>query len=467
MRLTIIHPCIGRIPGKKYIKGWQMEPLPAAHLSGLTPDDVDIKFYDDRMELIPFDEATDLVAISIETYTAKRAYQIASEYRKRGVIVVMGGFHATLVSDEVLEYADVVVIGEAEDIWQQVIADFKNKSLQRIYKSATRPDIAKASPDRSIFQGKKYLPIGLVESARGCTFKCDFCVIQTFFSSTQNRRSTQTVIDEIKSITDKRKLIFFVDDNIVSHPKEAKEFYKALIPLKIKWVSQAAITMTHDVEMLEILRDSGCQGVLIGFESLNPVNLKAMNKTFNTTKGGIEEATKRLHKYGIRLYATFIFGYDEDTMLSFRETIDFCINHKIFMVAFNHLTPFPGTPLYKKLESEGRLIYKKWWLADEYKYGQVPFRTKIDPEVIRLECVKARKEFYSVPSIIKRMFSKTNSGGFFMFYAYWFINLLLRKEAELRDLYPLGDTTFKGELLPVDIEQHREYFHNKLEAKVS
>ncbi|WP_244309968.1 B12-binding domain-containing radical SAM protein [Leptospira mtsangambouensis] len=449
MRLTIIHPCIGRIPGKKYIKGWQMESLPAAHLAGLTPKHIDIKFYDDRMEKIPFDEPTDLVAISIETYTAKRAYQIATEYRRRNIPVVMGGFHATLVPEEVSEYAEAVVVGEAEAIWKNLISDFESGQLKRFYKSEKRPDITKIIPDRSILKGKRYLPIGLVEAARGCTFKCDFCVIQTYFDSTQNRKEIETILDEIKSISDKRKLIFFVDDNIVSHPKQAKEFYRALIPLKIRWVSQAAITMTHDDEMLQLLKESGCQGVLIGFESLNKDNLLKMNKSFNVTKGGIEAAVSKMNAFGIRLYATFIFGYENDTMDSFQEAVSFCIKHKIFMAAFNHLTPFPGTPLYKRLEEEGKLIYPKWWLADEYKYGQVPFRTELNPETIQLECVKARKSFYSYTSIWKRMFSKTNSGSFFMLQAYLFINLLLRKEAALRDLYPLGDLTFKGELLKV------------------
>ncbi|WP_246838270.1 B12-binding domain-containing radical SAM protein [Leptospira meyeri] len=449
MRLTIIHPCIGRIPGKKYIKGWQMESLPAAHLAGLTPKHIDIKFYDDRMEQIPFDENTDLVAISIETYTAKRAYQIATEYRRRNIPVVMGGFHATLVPEEVAEYAEAVVVGEAEDVWKDLIEDFENGKLKRFYRSEKRPDIKKAKPDRSVLAGKRYLPIGLVEAARGCTFKCDFCVIQTYFNSTQNRKDTESILEEIKSIYDKSKLIFFVDDNIVSHPSQAKEFYRALIPLKIKWVSQAAITMTHDDEMLKLLKESGCQGVLIGFESLNPKNLEKMNKTFNGTRGGIERAVQRMNQFGIRLYATFIFGYENDTLDSFQEAVEFCIKHKIFMAAFNHLTPFPGTPLYKRLESEGRLLYDKWWLADEYRYGQVPFQTNLEPEVIRIECVKARKSFYSFPSIWKRMFSKTNSGSFFMLQAFLFINLLLRKEATLRDLYPLGDLSFKGELMKV------------------
>lgn len=449
MKLAIIHPCIGRIPGQRYIRGWQMEPLPAAHIAGLTPKDVDITFWDDRMEKIDFDAPADLVAISVETYTAKRSYQIATEYRRRGIPVVMGGFHPTLVPDEVSEYADAVVIGEAEGIWPGLVEDFRNGRLKRVYKSVRRPNIEHVTPDRSIFAGKNYLPIGLVEAGRGCTFKCEFCVIQEFFKSTQNRRGTDAIIEEIRRIKQDKKLIFFVDDNIVSHPDEAKAFYEQLIPLKIKWVSQATITMTHDEEMLRILKASGCQGVLIGFESLNKDNLKAMNKTFNATRGGMDLAVKRLHKFGIRLYATFIFGYDNDNLQSFRDTLNFCLQHKIFMVAFNHLTPFPGTPLYKRLEAEGRLVYDKWWLDDRYRYGKVPFRTVLDPEIIQRECVKARADFYSYSSIFRRLFHPTNGGDLSMIGTYLFINMLLRREVSERCNYPLGDLSFQHELLKV------------------
>src|SRR5215469_8875836 len=150
MRLTIIHPCIGRKPRQKYIRTWQMEPLPAATLAGLTPKDVEVRFYDDRMELIPFDEATDLAAISVETYTAKRAYQIATEFRKRRVPVVMGGFHATLCPDEAARYAEAVVCGEAEMLWPQVIDDARHGKLERLYRQSGRPSLAHVTPDHSI-----------------------------------------------------------------------------------------------------------------------------------------------------------------------------------------------------------------------------------------------------------------------------------------------------------------------------
>ena len=184
-----------------------MEPLPPATIAGLTPPDVDVRFYDDRMEEIPFDEPTDLVAISVETYTARRAYQIASEYRQRRVPVVMGGFHPTLCPDEVADYAESVVSGEAEGIWPRLIDDFRHGRMEAMYRAERRPSLAAVRPDRRIFRGKRYLPIGLVEAGRGCHFKCDFCAVQAMFNSTQTRRPLDRVIAEIASIRDSRKLL--------------------------------------------------------------------------------------------------------------------------------------------------------------------------------------------------------------------------------------------------------------------
>src|SRR5437899_3432278 len=250
MRLTIVHPCIGRRPGQKYIRTWQMEALPAATIAGLTPKEVEVRFYDDRMEQIPFDEPADLVAISVETYTAKRAYQIATEYRKRRTPVVMGGFHATLCPDEVSQHAEAVVCGEAEVLWPRVIDDARHGRLEKFYRQVDRPSLAELRPDRSIFRGKNYLSIGLVESGRGCHFKCDFCAVQTVFKATQTRRPIDRIISEIQLLRNERKLIFFVDDNITSNLPQAKEFFRALVPLRIRWVSQTSINAAHDDEFL-------------------------------------------------------------------------------------------------------------------------------------------------------------------------------------------------------------------------
>jgi radical SAM superfamily enzyme YgiQ (UPF0313 family) len=448
MKLTIIHPCIGRRVGKKYIRTWQMEPLPAATLAGLTPADVDVRFYDDRMELIPFDEPTDLVAISVETYTAKRAYQIASEYRSRHVPVVMGGFHAMLMPDEVAQYADAVVTGEAEELWPKVIDDARHGRLQKLYKQAGRPSLENLRPDRKIFRGKRYLPIGLVEAGRGCHFKCDFCAVQTVFNATQTRRPIDRILSEIESIKHDRKLFFFVDDNITSNLEKAKEFFRALIPLNIRWVSQTSINAAHDEEFLELLVLSGCKGVLIGFESLNPANLKEMNKTFNTMRGGYERALSNLRRHHIRVYGTFIFGYDGDTPDSFAESVEFAQRNQMYIAAFNHLTPFPGTPLYSRLKSQNRLRFESWWLDDQYSYNMIPFQPNaFAPEELQQQCLNARRAFYSWRSIARRGIDAVNRSDWFMWRNFFLINAMHRSDVSARDHYPLGDQSWMGTLL--------------------
>ncbi|MBT9583162.1 radical SAM protein [bacterium] len=449
MRLTLIHPAVGRRGKLPYIRAWQMEPLPPAVLAALTPPDVDIRFYDDRLEDIPYDEPTDLVAISVETYTARRAYQIASHYRRRGVPVVMGGFHATLVPDEVGQFAEALVIGEAEEVWPLLIDDFRHGKLQPVYRSQGRPSLTNSRPRRSIFAGKRYLDLGLIEAGRGCHFRCEFCAIQAYFKNTQIRRPVDDILADIRERP--RPLYFFVDDNITSNMKQAKEFFRALIPLKIRWVSQASINAAHDEEFLELIKASGCQMLLIGFETLNPLSLKKMNKEFNTMKGGYEQALANLRRYKIRLYTTFILGYDEDTAETVRETLAFTQQHRFYLTAFNHLTPFPGTPLYERLQAEGRLVYERWWLDPRYRYGMVPFRSLgLAPQEIERLCLEARRKFYSYPSIARRSFDfQVNSRSFFSWATFFTANLMMRREVQQRQHLPLGDEDDHSALIPV------------------
>lgn len=450
MRLTLIHPCIGRRVGdRSYVRTWQMEPLPAATLAGLTPrKDVEIRFYDDRLEDIPYGERTDLVAISVETYTARRAYQIASNYRARGVPVVMGGFHPSLCPDEVADHAEAVVVGEAEVTWPRLLDDFRHGKMEKFYRGEGRPSLDGMRPDRSIFRGKRYLKVGLVEAGRGCHFKCDFCAVQTVFQASQSRRPVDAILAELREIKHTRKLIFFVDDNLTSNPAKTKEFLRALIPLKLRWVSQASINTAHDEELLELMVRSGCQGVLIGFESLNPRNLAAMNKGFNLARGGFEAALANLRRHKIRVYGTFVFGYDGDTPESFAPTVDFAIENGFYIAAFNHLTPFPGTPLYGRLKEEGRLVHDAWWLNDSYRYNEIPFHPLgIAAEDLRAGCIEARRRFYSWPSIMRRGIDAVNRANGFMWRNFYLINAMHRGDVSRRDHYPLGDESWNGEFI--------------------
>ncbi len=450
MRLTLVHPAIGHRRGQGYLRSWQMEPLPAAAIAGLTPPDVELRFYDDRMERIPYDEPTDAVALSVETYTARRAYQIASEYRRRGVPVLFGGFHATLAPEEAGRYAEAVLLGEAEDVWTEVIDDLRHGTLKRRYQAPGRPELAGIRSDRRIFAGKRYLPIGLVETGRGCRFPCEFCAIQAFFQRSHRSRPIADTLTEIRALQDRTRVFFFVDDNFAGDIAAAKALMRELAALKVRWITQMSIDAADDEEFLALMAASGCMGVLIGFESLDEANLRVMHKGVNRRRGGYGPALDRLRRHGIRIYATFVFGYDHDQAESFDRAVDFALEQRFYIAAFNHLTPFPGTPLHDRLAREGRLLFDAWWLDPAYRYNQLPFTPRqLAPEEVTRLCLAARRRFYAWGSILRRGLARPNRDDAFMWRNFLPINLMHRADIARRDGHPLGDEAWRGALLEV------------------
>lgn len=445
MKVTFIYPAVGRKEGKRYIRSWKMQPLPIMTMAALTPPDVEVKFYDDRLEMIDYDHETDLVGINIEAYSALRAYNIAAKFRERGVPVVFGGYHATLMPDEAKKYGNAVVVGEAEEVWAQVLKDAQKKILKPFYRSEKRPVFGKVLPRTDILKGKKYTQVELIETSRGCKFNCNFCSIKKYYNSTYNYRSIECIIAEIESR--KSKTIFFVDDNIIADVKRAKELFKALIPLKIRWISQFSINMANDDDLLRLMKASGCQGVLIGFESLNKENLKQMGKLWNQNMD-YSVPLKKMRDNGLCIYATFVFGYQNDDEETLERTLDFALKNNFYFAAFNHLQPFPGTEYYEILKDRKQLIYPDWWLNPEYTYGKIIFRpNKIDPELLEHKCIEARNKFYGAKSILKRGFDfKTNSSSLFLSTVFLAQNLLAQKEVISKWELPLGqnlDTAYK------------------------
>ena len=436
MKITFLRPNIGRLEKGPYIDEGRMEPLTLGVLAAYTPRDVECVLYDDRMEDIPFDEPTDLAAISVEIYNARRAYEIAAEYRKRGVPVVMGGFQPTLVPDECMQHADTIVTGDAEIIWPEVVNDARNGNLKRTYVGSTDyPQPRGFLPRRDLFEGKGYLPISLIQYGRGCRFACDFCAISTYFDRKQCVRPIQDVVAEIED--QDRKFVFFVDDNLVSNHESAKELLRALIPLKIRWVSQGSIDMTEDPELMELIEASGCQGFVIGFESVQPSSVRGMRKACNLSKkfSGWDRYARQveiLRKHHLQTWAAFTLGHDTDTVESIAETLQFAEEHKFCFAAFNILMPYPSTPLYARLESEGRLLWGgKWWLHPEYRFNHAAFVPKnMTPGELTEAVFKCRKRWNSVPSILTRVWDfQTHLNSPYRLGTYFVYNKLFASEA--------------------------------------
>lgn len=441
MKITFIRPNIGTMLQGTYVDEGRMEPLQLGILASLTPPGIETVLYDDRMEPIPYDIKTDLVALTVETFTAKRSYEIAGEYRKRGVPVVMGGMHPTLIPGEAAGHADAVITGDAERIWQTVLEDFRSGNLKKFYQGPFGEPQPEVLPKRELFKKKGYLKISLIQFSRGCSNSCEFCATSLFFKRSSYCRAVKDVVREIETYN--LKTLFFVDDNITANPQKAKELFRALIPLKVKWVSQGALDMTEDLELMDLMEKSGCMGNVIGFESINRQNLSVMQKSPNITENFdcYKSQIKILKDYGQQTWAAFTIGHDEDTKESIRELLDFALYNKFAFAAFNVLMPYPETPLYKRLESQNRLLYDKtWWLSPDFRFNHAPFIPKnMSPGELTAAGFEARKKFNSVGSIIKRAFDrKTHMKSLYKLFIYLLYNPLFRKEVYKKQGMKLG-----------------------------
>ena len=442
MKLTLITPQIGRKRPDEYVHTWQMEPLPMATLAGITPDWVDVAFYDERVEPINFDDPTDLVGIAVETYTAKRAYEIAAEYRRRGVKTILGGYQVMLVPDEAQRYADSILVGYAEPLWEHVLQDAARGNLQRRYVQDRSRPYEFGLPRREIFGDRHYFQLSCVETGRGCPLHCNFCSIAVATASTFLPRPIESIVAELATLRHKR--VFFVDDNFVSNLKRTRELCAALVPLKLTWVGQGTLAMARDEELLALMAESGCRGMLIGFESLERETLLAMDKKINTVLGEYEELIERVHRHGISIYGTFIFGYGAETRETALATVETAIRLRLGMGAFNHLLPFPGTLLHARMLAEGRLTDPEWWLSPTYRYGDISFTPQaMTGEELHELCLAARRRFYSYSSIARRVSAHGNRRPLRKSATLAGINLLLRKEIEQKDGLPLGNEPFR------------------------
>lgn len=431
MHITFIKPTIGRMEHSLYVDEGRMEPLMLAVLAGLTPPDVEVALYDDRMESIPYDLPTDLAAITVETYTARRAYEVAAEYRKRGVPVILGGMHPTLLPEEAELHADSLFLGDAETLWAQVVEDARRGRLRRRYQGP--PGVAQLGgtlPRRDLFRGKGYLPLSLMQFSRGCHFACSFCAVSQYFDRKHYHRRIDEVLREISE--QERKFVFFVDDNIATDREALRDLCRELIPLKIHWVSQASLDVTQDVGLMKVMMDSGCSGNVTGFESITAESLRDARKAPNLP--GFSNYRREvciLREHGMQTWAAFTLGYDHDTPETIQATLDFALEHRFTFAAFNILMPYPNTPLYHQLQQAGRHLYDgRWWLHPEYRFNQAAFVPRLmSAGALTAACHEARKAFNGLPALVRRFSDvKTNLRSLWKVATYWKYNVIFRKE---------------------------------------
>lgn len=397
-----------------------------------------IRFFDDKTEAIPENLEADLVAFSVETFTARRAYQIADGFRLRGIPVVMGGYHPTFLPEEALLHADAVVTGDAEGVWENLLDDLAAGRLQRIYRSDNETALDHMRIDRSIFAGKRYAPIELAQYGRGCRFVCDFCSIHEFYGTQVRLRPAQQLRDELESLNNKR-LLFFVDDNLFSTKAHLEALLGVLTPLRRRWSCQISIDVARDPELLDQLAAAGCRYVLIGFESLEPANLKQMRKPWNQVAGEYRKVVGALHARGIGVYGTFVFGYDHDTPDTIRRSLDFALESRLEIANFNPLTPTPGSGLYARLHAEGRLISKQWWLDPDYRYGAPIFAPRLITATQLTEgCFEAKRAFYAWSSIARRVLDNDNQFSWFSTTMTTVANVISRREVYRKQGRRLG-----------------------------
>ncbi len=411
-----------------------MKPLLFGIIKNLTPPEHVITFLDERVKRLPDTIDTDVIAFSVETFTAKRAYILARKYRTNNNRIVMGGFHASVMAGEMLRYADTVLIGDAEDTWGRFLADCQAGCPQRTYTSGEKLPLQKIADTPGVYR-HGYYGIGVYQISRGCKFHCDFCSIKTMYRGVR-RKSADIVLEELRRA--REKIIFFVDDNLFYDRESAIRLFRAIAPLKKKWACQISIDAARDDALLAEMKKAGCFLVLIGFESLNEDSLAEMNKKANAVSD-YEEVLCRLRRHRLLVYATFVLGCDGDHKDIFARTLSFAVRNKIAVTNFNPLIPMPGTRVYQRMEEEGRLLYRKWWLSDSYRYGDTAFMPKhMSPKELRDGCLHIRTQFYSPRCIIKRLFASPANFLPLHFFVFVMANLISRREIRRKQGQLLG-----------------------------
>ncbi|UCH88455.1 MAG: B12-binding domain-containing radical SAM protein [Thermoplasmata archaeon] len=408
-------------------------PMWAAVLKRLTPESHNVDFISCGFERLNEKtlEGYDLVGISATTPVAHSAYEIAGLCRTKNIKVIIGGLHASLLPDEVAKYADSIVFGESEYLWNQILEDKVSDKLQQYYHGSIVKAEDIAIPDYSIMKKYNYFTTNSIEAMRGCPNACDFCCATYFSGNTIRYKPLDLVIQEVESWKTK-KVGYLASANIASNFNKAKELFTTLKPFNRKWMGDACVNVTGDDELLKLMSDSGLAYLEVGFETLSKKSLKLINKKINL-KHDYKDAIKRLHDNNISIVGTFIFGLDTDEKDVFKKTMDFVYDAEIDIPVYLVFTPFPGTKPYSKLDAEGRILTKDW---SRYTGLDVVYQPKMmSREELLAGLIEIWEDALSFRGIANRLLSQWR--GFKGDFYFTVINLFLRNKSKfLKKYYP-------------------------------
>ncbi|GLC31760.1 B12-binding domain-containing radical SAM protein [Clostridium omnivorum] len=400
MKIKLIQPAMLPRPMDTKLKTRMAPSLALLTIANLTPKEHEVIIENENVEKIDFDEPIDLAAITVTVDVMNRAVEIAEEFKRRGVTVIAGGIHITADPEEAVNSFDAICVGMAERVWTKILKDKEKNSLKKIYCDMGNMDGKEiVSPNYYIIDNKKYLYTNVISTSRGCPFKCDFCynsckdTLKTYIN-----RPIEDVIKDIAAL--KTRHIMFIDDNFIGNPKWTRQLLKEIKPLKLKWNAAVTSNIVDMTELLDEMKESGCQSLFIGFESINSKSIDSVHKVQNSVKR-YEKLVDEIHKRGIMINASFVFGLDEDDASVFKNTLEWIVKNKIETVTSHILTPYPGTKLHSSLIEENRIVD---YNLSNYNTAIVVYKPKnITAEELYKGYLWIYKEAYTFKNIIKRL----------------------------------------------------------------
>jgi radical SAM superfamily enzyme YgiQ (UPF0313 family) len=398
MKIALIFPRVDTRRGTK-VKNYMVPPYGLQLLAALTPPQHQVILLDQFHQPIDTGLEVDLVGISVWTASSANAYRLADVFRARGVPVVLGGPHVTVLPEEAATHADSIVIGEAESVWEQLLIDFESGRMAAAYQGNSLP-LSETPPARwDVFPQQSYVIRSAISTSRGCHYRCEFCYESSRPDSIYRRKPLVEVLAEIDSRSG--PIIAFLDNDLLGDKRYARELLQALIPRQKVWMAMTSIRFADDPDMVELAASAGCRTLFIGFESLSSASLQEVGKRQNKVEHYARNI-QRLHEHGITVNGSFVFGFDHDASDVFDTTVQFGINNRLETSTFTILTPYPNTALYNRLEAEGRIFDHDWSHYDTTRAVFTPAQMTV--EELEEGYFYAYRQFYSVSSILRRTF---------------------------------------------------------------